>query len=209
MLLVFAVTYRNYLLAGSLPLTTVRISTAEPQEANIHCASQAVLLLGIQTQPLANSGCVDDRPGIGPGLFSFQDSKTELLGRRGAPGLSKMLSAPTGSCLAVLRNICPYTLARASVCSSQARFLYGKAASVVCPLLLCVCSKLSCGCHRMSTDSVFSIAPASLNLGAVLSRGSPGITVYKAELMIGQCTLQVQHLKSCQHTFYTVSCNGF
>ena len=76
-----------------------------------------------------------------------------------------------------------------------------------CPVY--VPNSASCGRHRMSTDSVFSIAPASLSLGAVLSRGSPGITVYKAELLVGQRTLQVQHLKSCQHTFYTVSCNGF
>ena len=44
----------------------------------------------------------------------------------------------------------------------------------------------------MSTDSVFTIAPASLALGAVLARGSPGITLYKADLMLGQRTVQVQ-----------------
>ena len=46
----------------------------------------------------------------------------------------------------------------------------------------------------MSTDSVFNIAPASLTLGAVLARGSPGITLYKADLLLGQRTLQVQLL---------------
>ncbi len=44
----------------------------------------------------------------------------------------------------------------------------------------------------MSTDSIFNIAPASLTLGAVLARRSPGITLYKADLLLGQRTLQVQ-----------------
>ncbi|KAL0051146.1 hypothetical protein WJX82_002693 [Trebouxia sp. C0006] len=44
---------------------------------------------------------------------------------------------------------------------------------------------------RMSTDSIFNIVPASLTLGAVLARGSPGITLYKADLLLGQRTLQV------------------
>ncbi len=46
----------------------------------------------------------------------------------------------------------------------------------------------------MSTDSVYNIAPASLSLGAVLARGSPGITLYKADLMLGQHTLEVHLL---------------
>ena len=46
----------------------------------------------------------------------------------------------------------------------------------------------------MSTDSVYTSAPESLTLGAVLARGSSGITLYKAELLLGQHTLQVQLL---------------
>lgn len=53
---------------------------------------------------------------------------------------------------------------------------------------------VSCHRYRMSTDSVFTIAPAALKLGAVLSRGSPGITLYKADLLLGERTLQVQPL---------------
>ena len=52
-------------------------------------------------------------------------------------------------------------------------------------------SSVSCACHRMSTDLTFNIAPESLELGVVLSRGSAGITLYKAELLLGQRTLQV------------------
>ena len=62
-------------------------------------------------------------------------------------------------------------------------------------LLLYVCTKFfQLWCYRMSTDSVFNIAPESLTLGAVLSRGAPGITLYKADLLLGQHTLQVQLL---------------
>lgn len=57
-----------------------------------------------------------------------------------------------------------------------------------------VANTASCGRYKMSTDSVFTIASATLSLGAVLSRGSPGITLYKAELLLGQRTLQVQLL---------------
>ena len=52
----------------------------------------------------------------------------------------------------------------------------------------------SCALCSMSSDSVFNIAPASLVLGAVLARGSPGITLFKADLLLGQRTLQVQLL---------------
>ena len=52
----------------------------------------------------------------------------------------------------------------------------------------------SCALCSMSSDSVFNIAPASLTLGAVLARGSPGITLFKADLLLGQRTLQVQLL---------------
>jgi len=52
----------------------------------------------------------------------------------------------------------------------------------------------SCAFCSMSSDSVFNIAPASLSLGAVLARGSPGITLFKADLLLGQHTLQVQLL---------------
>ena len=63
-----------------------------------------------------------------------------------------------------------------------------------CRVLLCVVNTASCALCRMSTDSIFNIVPASLTLGAVLARGSPGITLYKADLLLGQRTLQVQLL---------------
>ncbi|KAL3136131.1 hypothetical protein ABBQ32_007151 [Trebouxia sp. C0010 RCD-2024] len=49
----------------------------------------------------------------------------------------------------------------------------------------------------MSTESVFNISPACLTLGAVLSRGSPSITLYKADLLLGQRTLQVAVKRLC------------
>jgi hypothetical protein len=61
-----------------------------------------------------------------------------------------------------------------------------------CRVLLLAVNTASCALCRMSTDSIFNIAPASLTLGAVLARGSPGITLYKADLLLGQRTLQVQ-----------------
>ena len=46
----------------------------------------------------------------------------------------------------------------------------------------------------MSTDFVLNIARASLTLGAVLAQGLPGITLYKADLLLGQHTLEVHLL---------------
>ena len=51
----------------------------------------------------------------------------------------------------------------------------------------------------MSEDSVFNISSSSLTLGAVLAKGSPGVTLYRAELQLGMRPMEVtcNVLKSC------------
>ena len=43
----------------------------------------------------------------------------------------------------------------------------------------------------MTSVSMFSIDPACVRLGAVLARGSPGITLYQADLQLGKHTPKV------------------
>ena len=38
----------------------------------------------------------------------------------------------------------------------------------------------------MADASVYNIEPSSLRLGAVLARGSPGVTLYLADLQLGK-----------------------
>ena len=43
----------------------------------------------------------------------------------------------------------------------------------------------------MAAACVFNIDPASLKLGAILARGSPGVILYQAELQLGKHATQV------------------
>lgn len=44
----------------------------------------------------------------------------------------------------------------------------------------------------MSSDSLYTIAASAVTLGAVLARGSPGVTLYKADLKLGDHSMQVR-----------------
>ena len=50
-------------------------------------------------------------------------------------------------------------------------------------------------------SNVFNISPSDLKLGAVLARGSPGVTLYQADLQIGDHTTKVKH----PYVFHVVS----
>ena len=43
----------------------------------------------------------------------------------------------------------------------------------------------------MTAGYMFSIDPASLRLGAILARGSPGVSLHQADLQIGKHTTKV------------------
>jgi len=43
----------------------------------------------------------------------------------------------------------------------------------------------------MADTIVFNIVPASLRLGAVLARGSPGVTLFLADLQLGKHAIKV------------------
>ena len=43
----------------------------------------------------------------------------------------------------------------------------------------------------MSADSLYTIPASAVTLGAVLARGSPGVTLYKADLKLGDHTMKV------------------
>ena len=43
----------------------------------------------------------------------------------------------------------------------------------------------------MSADTLYTIAASAVTLGAVLARGSPGVTLYKAELKLGDHRMMV------------------
>lgn len=45
--------------------------------------------------------------------------------------------------------------------------------------------------QNMSEESVFTIKASSVTLGAVLAKGSPGITLYLADLQLGDHVMQV------------------
>ena len=55
---------------------------------------------------------------------------------------------------------------------------------------------------------MFNIATSSLQLGAVLARGSPGITLYRGELKLAQRVLKVSAPRICQtlHASFSQVC---
>ena len=50
----------------------------------------------------------------------------------------------------------------------------------------------------MLKDSLFSIDASTVTLGAVLARGSPGVTLYKADLQLGERSMDVSEPLSMQ-----------
>ena len=56
--------------------------------------------------------------------------------------------------------------------------------------------------------SVFNVQPSDLRLGAILSRGSPGVTLYQGELQLGKHVTMVHKLELGDTLCNVNSCDG-
>ena len=54
----------------------------------------------------------------------------------------------------------------------------------------------------MPEGSQFTIDASTVKLGAVLARGSPGVTLYVADLQMGERSMKVSELLCMQHMFW-------